>query len=35
MGIRKRGNDTLRSSIWKLVDGQWQMFFHRGTIVAE
>ncbi|UXN59173.1 DUF4440 domain-containing protein [Phyllobacterium zundukense] len=24
---------TLRSSIWKLVDGRWQMFFHQGTIV--
>lgn len=24
---------TLRSSIWKLIDGQWQMLFHQGTIV--
>jgi hypothetical protein len=24
---------TLRSSIWKLIDGRWQMFFHQGTIV--
>ncbi len=24
--------NTLRSSIWKLVDGRWQMFFHQGTI---
>lgn len=22
---------TLRSSIWKLSDGQWKMFFHQGT----
>ncbi|MCM5557734.1 DUF4440 domain-containing protein [Pleomorphomonas sp. JP5] len=24
---------TLRSSIWKLIDGRWQMLFHQGTIV--
>ncbi|MEI5906011.1 DUF4440 domain-containing protein [Bacillus spongiae] len=24
--------NTLRSSIWKLIDGKWQMFFHQGTI---
>jgi len=22
---------TLRSSIWKLVDGEWRMAFHQGT----
>ncbi len=22
---------TLRSSIWKRIDGRWQMFFHQGT----
>lgn len=22
---------TLRSSIWKHIDGRWQMFFHQGT----
>ena len=22
----------LRSSIWKLIDGQWQMVFHQGTM---
>ncbi|UCE25259.1 MAG: DUF4440 domain-containing protein [Candidatus Zixiibacteriota bacterium] len=22
---------SLRSSIWKLVDGEWQMVFHQGT----
>ena len=22
---------TLRSSIWKLIDGRWQMIFHQGT----
>ncbi len=24
---------TLRSSIWKLYDGQWKMMFHQGTRV--
>jgi hypothetical protein len=23
---------TLRSSIWRLHDGQWQMVFHQGTL---
>lgn len=27
-----RIQNTLRSSIWKLIDGRWQMFFHQGTI---
>lgn len=22
---------TLRSSVWKLIDGSWQMVFHQGT----
>jgi hypothetical protein len=22
---------TLRSSIWKLIDGNWNLFFHQGT----
>lgn len=22
---------TLRSSIWKCIDGKWKMFFHQGT----
>lgn len=26
---------TLRSSIWKLIDGRWQMLFHQGTIVPQ
>lgn len=29
---RTREHHTLRSSIWKLIDGKWQMFFHQGTI---
>lgn len=24
---------TLRSSIWKLIGGRWQMLFHQGTVV--
>jgi hypothetical protein len=27
-----RMQNTLRSSIWKFIDGRWQMFFHQGTI---
>ncbi|AGK54310.1 nuclear transport factor 2 family protein [Bacillus sp. 1NLA3E] len=26
-----RMQNTLRSSIWKFIDGRWQMFFHQGT----
>lgn len=26
-----RQQETLRSSIWKKKEGQWQMFFHQGT----
>lgn len=22
---------TIRSSVWKLIDGRWQMVFHQGT----
>jgi hypothetical protein len=27
-----RNQHTLRSSIWKHIDGRWQMFFHQGTV---
>lgn len=27
-----RNRNTLRSSIWKLVDGKWRLFYHQGTI---
>lgn len=27
-----RMQNTLRSSIWKFIDGRWQMFFHQGTV---
>ncbi|TAV41549.1 GNAT family N-acetyltransferase [Rhizobium leguminosarum] len=26
---------TLRSSVWKLIDGRWRMAFHQGTIVPK
>ena len=26
-----RGGSRLRSSVWKLIDGRWQMVFHQGT----
>lgn len=28
-----RSSETLRSSIWKLASGRWQMVFHQGTPV--
>ncbi|MBM7648026.1 hypothetical protein JOC78_000966 [Bacillus ectoiniformans] len=27
-----RKKDTLRSSIWKHIDGRWKIFFHQGTV---
>ncbi|KIL43315.1 nuclear transport factor 2 family protein [Jeotgalibacillus campisalis] len=27
-----RKRNTLRSSIWKKIDGRWQLFFHQGTV---
>jgi len=24
--------DSLRSFVWKLIDGRWQMVFHQGTV---
>ncbi|WP_425269274.1 DUF4440 domain-containing protein [Halobacillus trueperi] len=27
-----RSRNTLRSSIWKKIDGRWQLYFHQGTI---
>lgn len=29
---KTRNRNTLRSSIWKFIDGRWQLFFHQGTI---
>jgi hypothetical protein len=28
----ERPVESLRSSIWKLIDGRWQMVFHQGTL---
>ncbi|WP_392535854.1 DUF4440 domain-containing protein [Nostoc sp. C117] len=25
--------DSLRSSIWKLIDNQWKIIFHQGTVI--
>jgi len=27
-----RNRNTLRSSIWKFMDGRWQFYFHQATI---
>ncbi|MBH0229708.1 DUF4440 domain-containing protein [Halobacillus yeomjeoni] len=29
---KTRDRNTLRSSIWKRIDGRWQLYFHQGTI---
>ncbi|MFJ7746918.1 DUF4440 domain-containing protein [Peribacillus sp. NPDC097295] len=29
---RTRNRNTYRSSIWKYIDGRWQLYFHQGTI---
>jgi hypothetical protein len=29
--IQNRAVSRLRSSIWKLIEGRWQMIFHQGT----
>jgi len=31
VGADETGRSRLRSSIWKLMDGRWQMVFHQGT----
>ncbi|HEV2898790.1 MAG TPA: nuclear transport factor 2 family protein [Pseudaminobacter sp.] len=33
-GENGKGLHSLRSSIWKLIDGRWQMVFHQGTPTA-
>lgn len=27
-----RKRNTLRSSIWKIIAGRWQLYFHQGTV---
>ena len=29
---KTRNRNTYRSSIWKFIDGRWQLYFHQGTI---
>ena len=29
---KTRNRNTFRSSIWKFLDGRWQLYFHQGTI---
>ncbi|WP_276540357.1 DUF4440 domain-containing protein [Salipaludibacillus agaradhaerens] len=29
---KTRNRNTWRSSIWKQIDGRWQLYFHQGTI---
>lgn len=31
---KTRNRNTLRSSIWKFIEGRWQLFFHQGTITG-
>lgn len=31
----EKARQTLRSSIWKMIEGRWQMVFHQGTIIPE
>nr|WP_242947776.1 hypothetical protein [Desulfosporosinus lacus] len=32
---REEMRNSLRSSIWKFLDGRWQMVFHQGTRTME
>ncbi|MBM7659256.1 hypothetical protein JOC85_000023 [Bacillus mesophilus] len=32
---KSRNRNTLRSSIWKFIDGKWQLYFHQGTITSQ
>src|SRR5690606_13884000 len=29
---KTKNRNSLRSSIWKLIDGRWQLYFHQGTV---
>lgn len=31
----ERPTISLRSSVWKLINGRWQMIFHQGTLTRE
>lgn len=32
---KTRNRNTLRSSIWKLIEGKWRLYFHQGTITNQ
>jgi hypothetical protein len=32
---KTRNRNTLRSLIWKLIEGKWQLYFHQGTITNQ
>ncbi|WP_416150077.1 DUF4440 domain-containing protein [Salipaludibacillus sp. HK11] len=29
---KTKKRNTLRSSVWKFLDGRWQLYFHQGTV---
>ena len=29
------GRHTLRSSLWKRINGRWQLYFHQGTVTTQ
>jgi catechol 2,3-dioxygenase-like lactoylglutathione lyase family enzyme len=31
--LRRQGSESLRSSLWVMRDGRWQMLFHQGTTI--
>lgn len=33
--IKSKQKHSLRSSVWKLNDGKWQMTFHQGTVTGQ
>lgn len=32
--LTEEGAPSLRSSVWRLLDGRWQLLFHQGTAVS-
>jgi hypothetical protein len=34
-GSEASSEASLRSSIWKRIDGRWQMLFHQSTVASE
>jgi hypothetical protein len=31
---RRAGSTVRRSSLWRRLDGQWQLYFHQGTCLT-